>query len=581
MATKVNTPGLLSKLAQLIRVPASGRGDAPASEQGHTSALNQLALKERIERKRQDDNVRRREFNHLRKLRNTGPVTARFVAGPQSGFPSSVGFDPDDRAMTIKKIDDIEAQMSKHWWGRKSDDAQVNPAVAGTQSAQVPLAGAAAPPPEEEDLLAHFEFATVPMPLSGPTDRAPEDAATEQPASEDAPQASDKPDTDFSAFSSANLVSVEMGDGGGSADLQEAAIRFADGDEAAAETILLTLLQAEDIQPEAAAACAAALFDLYRATGQQASFDVVAIDYAQRFGCSAPEWFSTPDLLGRQAAALEAPAASEPGGAVWACPAQLDGAAVQALQGTPGDAAQPRHQCWARLQTLTPEAAQALAALLAHWCAQPVQLHWSGAEVLTRTLQAHTPAGDPRVDPVWWRLRLDALRILGQQDAFETAAMEFCLTYEVSPPSWQAARCVCVHDHADADAALAQAPPQGLATERRHGPHAGVAAGDAAEAGLAADADAAMVALSGEVLGDAVPALERLTPCVQGAEHLSISCRLLVRVDFAAAGSILNWVVRRQTEGCQVRFVDVPRLVAAFFGVIGITEYALVQTRTR
>ncbi len=568
MATKVNTPGLLSKLAQLIRAPAASRVDAQASEQGHASSVNQLALKARIERKRQDDNVRRREFNHLRKLRNTGPATSRFVAGPPSGFPSSVGFDPDDRAMTIKKIDDIEAQMAKHWWGRNSDAVPLpkRVSVEDAQSAQVPLASAAAPLPEPEDLLDHFEFATAPMPLRALADPLAETLA--QPASEDGgPSAHDKQDTDFSAFSSANLVSVELDNGVDDADLQEAAIRFADGDQAAAEGILLTLLQAEDILPDAAAACAAALFDLYRATGQQASFDVVAIDYAQRFGCSAPEWFSTPEVLGRHAAvALEAPAAPAQR-AVWECPAQLDSAAVQALRETPCSQSQPLRQCWARLQSITPEAAPELAALLAHWCAEPVQLHWSHAEVLTRTLQAQAPAGDPRVDPLWWRLRLETLRVLGQQEAFETVAMDFCLTYEVSPPSWQAARCVCVHDHIDTALALAA---QGQATEH------------SADAVDAVEADAtAVVALSGEVLGDAVAVLEQLTPRVQGVEHLTIACHLLVRVDFAAAGSILNWVVQRQSEGCQVRFVDVPRLVATFFGVMGITQYAQVQPRLR
>ena len=60
-------------------------------------------------------------------------------------------------------------------------------------------------------------------------------------------------------------------------------------------------------------------------------------------------------------------------------------------------------------------------------------------------------------------------------------------------------------------------------------------------------------------------------------EHLVVSCKGLVRVDFSAAGSILNWAGNLPlARGCQVQFRDVHRLVAAFFNVIGITEYARV-----
>jgi len=53
-----------------------------------------------------------------------------------------------------------------------------------------------------------------------------------------------------------------------------------------------------------------------------------------------------------------------------------------------------------------------------------------------------------------------------------------------------------------------------------------------------------------------------------------------VRVDFAAAGSILNWAAARHTQGQQTEFVRVPRLVAAFFSLIGINEHVRIMVRT-
>jgi ABC-type transporter Mla MlaB component len=58
-----------------------------------------------------------------------------------------------------------------------------------------------------------------------------------------------------------------------------------------------------------------------------------------------------------------------------------------------------------------------------------------------------------------------------------------------------------------------------------------------------------------------------------------ISCGHLTRVDFSAAGGLLNWVVKAQSEGAAIEFQDVPRLVAAFFNLIGINEYARVLPR--
>ena len=87
------------------------------------------------------------------------------------------------------------------------------------------------------------------------------------------------------------------------------------------------------------------------------------------------------------------------------------------------------------------------------------------------------------------------------------------------------------------------------------------------------------IELSGEVIGDASESLGKLLAGAAPAQGLIISCDRLIRVDFSAAGSILNWVMAREAEGCPVQFRDVPCLVAAFFNVIGINEHAKVLLR--
>ena len=147
----------------------------------------------------------------------------------------------------------------------------------------------------------------------------------------------------------------------------------------------------------------------------------------------------------------------------------------------------------------------------------------------------------------WWRLRLDALRVMALQDAFELAALDFCVIHELAPPPWQ--QVLCVYAGADADSS-------------------GTSPNEAPQ-----------LSLEGEIRGDATEALNRLQAALPASALVDISCDRLIRVDFSAAGSILNWVVARETQGTQIRFHDVPCLVAAFFNIIGINEHARVLLR--
>jgi anti-anti-sigma regulatory factor len=80
-------------------------------------------------------------------------------------------------------------------------------------------------------------------------------------------------------------------------------------------------------------------------------------------------------------------------------------------------------------------------------------------------------------------------------------------------------------------------------------------------------------------LGDASKLLAVLDVFDVPGAKLVIDCSGLLRVDFSAAGSILNWVAIRQAQGKFVQFHNAHRLVAAFFNVIGINEHAKVIPR--
>ena len=91
--------------------------------------------------------------------------------------------------------------------------------------------------------------------------------------------------------------------------------------------------------------------------------------------------------------------------------------------------------------------------------------------------------------------------------------------------------------------------------------------------------EVASVELSGQLVGDINETLRRLTEQMGGAPMVSVTCSRLIRVDFLAAGDLLNWVLTRRQENRTVQFIDAHRLVALFFTAMGISEHAQVQIK--
>ena len=608
MSTKENHSGLLSKVAKFVRNPTTNWTDLDKQDPEPDNGYSKQALKEMIERKRQNDFVRKREFDQLRKLRSRDPSAGNpDLAGRPSYFQSSLPSNSDDRKMTIKKIDEIEAQMSNQWWQGKNDGIRT-PAAAPPSATASDISGNSrndlqttlppsqdigyaatklAPMRADSTVAEHSDF--MPTQTSSSFDK--HTVAMSPPLAPKPAKGKAVPVTvtgsgfaakahDSGGFANSQSFALELVDGVTDPDLEEAAIRFANGDNAGAEDGLMMALRGSEVPRELAQTWTSALFDLYRATGQQARFDGVALDYAERFGRSAPAWFSMPDLLGiKNTSAMERTMPSrlvdDP---VWSSPRVFGRASIDELQLAIANAVSPWFLDWSQIEAIAPAAVDSMGSLFSEWAATSVQLRFRGADHLERALRSCTPSGDRTASAVPWRLRMDALRVMQLQDEFELVALDFCVTYEVSPPSWQDARCHFYSESPDTSGAqavdnevtevaeLADPEPQDFQSMT-------------VPMGFEA-IPATVVELSGEILGEATDALARLEEARQGGDRLVISCANLIRVDFSAAGSILNWVALRQAEGCHLQFREVHRLVAAFFIVIGINEHARVVLRS-
>ncbi|KAF1048966.1 STAS domain-containing protein [Xylophilus sp.] len=350
-------------------------------------------------------------------------------------------------------------------------------------------------------------------------------------------------------------------------EFEDAAIFFANGDFRSAEASLLAVC--DQRQGDGQAEAWLVLFDLYRAAGWQESFENAALDYAARFDRSAPLWFSLPDLLGE---APEPGASAPPAGFGWVAPPLLTGQAAAALDAAP-TAGGPVQLNWEALAAIDPAALAPLVRVFVRWLDTPgLDLRFQGAARLESLLRDRTLSHDRSVDAGWWRLRLELLRLLAQPEAFDLAALDYCITYEVSPPPWQPPRCRFQQsDHLALD---------GVSTLPADFVPSGTGDIDLLGAPAAQTGPAGPVpALSGHLVGDAGAALAPVDAALAPHGGWRVDCGRLARVDFTAAGTILNWAAAHEAEGRRLQFAQVQRLVAVFFNVIGINEHALIQVR--
>lgn len=591
-------------MAMFVRNPTKDWSELERPQPDQDSSFDKQVLKQMIERKRQNDFIRKREFDQLRKLRSRG-VSAVAGMGRPSVFQSSMATDPDGRAVTLKKIDEIEAQMSKQWWKGKQDAANAQGAgapAAKSASSEPTVPAPMAPAPNLASMSISEQFDSTESShlnlgeagAGGADFKATEMGDGMEPPQR--PQSAPKGprgvgqipilgalaqsyDGDH-GFSTSKLFAIDVEDMATDPELEEAAIRFANGDDEGAESGLLTALRGDALMPEVAQSWAAALLDLYRATQDRTRFDAAVAEFAHRFDTVTPQW----SAIGESSALAEpAPATQDTTpqrvsrdysiGAIWSSPGELNALALEELRDAMASNSTPWHLDWSRLVHIADDAMPLMAGLFGSLCNEPVALRFSGTQRLVDTLRTMMPSGDQTISPDWWAMRLNALRTLQLHDDFELAALDYCVTYEVSPPAWQEARC----EFANVEAEDETAATTTISTHPSAW-NSGFAQAPTTPIGLDG-AQAVNLELSGSVLGDATHAFDGFEAAEHHGEGIVVSCKGLVRVDFSAAGSILNWVAMREAEGCHVQFRDVHRLVAAFFNVIGINEHARVLPR--
>jgi hypothetical protein len=587
------------KVVRFVANPATDWADLNSrQDEGRELDLEKSELKAMIERKKRNDFVRKREFDMLRKVRREGlsPEQLAAMAGT-SRIDSESKYEGGplrqaDSAVKAK-IDAIEQQMvgeniSNAPAARRAaaaSDSQpterqvfrettTRPGVMAPSGADSTARPGALQPAQGMafDPAPFKAKPPIAVPAPAPTVKAPI-AAAAAPAPAAAPRAGVSVSLGGlkggAASDFASPFAVEVSEVMHDPELDEPVIAFANADFETCEQTLSTLTRTGGARTQHAETWLV-LFDLYRATGQQGKFESLALDYAQQFGWSAPQWFSLPKLVA-ESAQQEKPAQQRSAGEIgWICPEVLDIDAVARLRSTTLQLPLPWVFDWSALQTIEPEAATHLSDLFRLWSGDALDMRWLSGDRFLTVLSDAAPTGVRDADPAYWVLRLDALRMANRPDQFDEAAIDYCVTYEVSPPSWERVRCQV---RIGGSGLSTQSPPLSQVSD---------VATSYVESGVddaPGQVEVATVELSGQLVGDIGATLEQLNSQLGSASMVSVACNKLIRVDFVAAGDLLNWVLAKRGENRSVTFADAHRLVALFFGAMGINENASVRVR--
>jgi ABC-type transporter Mla MlaB component len=313
-----------------------------------------------------------------------------------------------------------------------------------------------------------------------------------------------------------------------SAPIEESAILYASGELAATEAMLVDAL--------AGAARTEhriwwMLFDLYQGQHREDDFNNIAIDYASTFETSPPAFqkrnSGTVDGSG------VAPTASLSGTLDEHCAPALD-----RLLAAPADSLVLRVEL-DQVRAVTEAGCARLLSTLQSLRKQGRPLVVAGAETLANLLRPALVVGDTRTGESPWLLRVELLQILHREKDFEEAAMDYCVTFEVSPPSFER------------DVHVASAAPAS----------GGAASGDHFMLPAIIDGDCAFLMAAIGAFG--------------AANSLAvIDCANLARIDYGCAAVLVEKLRALQQAEVQVELRDLNHLVAELLRLLGGTACA-------
>ena len=322
--------------------------------------------------------------------------------------------------------------------------------------------------------------------------------------------------------------------------LEQAALLFAEGRDTDARDALRAALKQGGMPQAAAREAWMLLFDLFENLGQRDQFDTAAIDFAVAFETSPPAFSDRSDT--------KDPMLETGGGQYVALPAVLDHTAAPAFASLAkmAERTQTLRIEFGKISSITADGCQLLFDHLRGFKKSGHDLVFSSAEHLIGLLAGALETG--RRDPgVLWLLLLEMYQSQHMYEAFEETALNYCVTYEVSPPSWE-----------ELVRATVNTRPQGPIS-------------------LQVPQDAFYV--KGVLQGSITALLQDLGAYSADKSLVVIDLFEVRRVDADAAGEFINLVTSLYVQGKEIEIRSSSPLIATLFVSLGFAEQARFTRR--
>ena len=329
-------------------------------------------------------------------------------------------------------------------------------------------------------------------------------------------------------YTESNVMAIDVDHGVDSiqSDIEQVAVLYANGQDAVVRPLLESLLGAypgtEGLR------LWLMLFDFLQLNGDRASFDKLASEFVQTCEMSPPAW--------RQA--TPAPVSSGPGVAVCTLQGVLTADDQRSL--TPlADALktkQPLRVDCSKLVGCDDEISGRLAELLMSARRQGAVIVLEQIEGIIPHLQGRVSVGEA-TNTRSWLLLLELLQRYGSQEEFEMCAIDFAVTFERSPPSWEAVPL-----------------PKLPATKK------------------VVNKDPAHY-LSGEIKNTR---FDDLAEVLNADDHVVLDFSAVRRIDFVSAGQLVNRLGAVKGGGREVVIRSPNHLVAELMAVVGLNKFARI-----
>ena len=353
-----------------------------------------------------------------------------------------------------------------------------------------------------------------------------------------APQKPELSGLDFSNISQQGAIEVTEIATGIGVVYEEAAVLYANGNDRDAEQLLTAVF--DDPTATVGEGLWMMLLDLYRLTGQRERFDVRVIDYARRFERSPPAW----EDLSVQPAKRRTEAA-----ALINLPAALTAQTAQQLQQlcVIGRKSGTLRVDLGRVRSIDDQGCALVRQTLAQLATDRVKLTIFNASRLVDLLSPKVKPGQAE-NRDYWMLMLEVLKYTGESSRFEDMAVDYAVTFEESPPSWESKQPASTEERTAASEA-----------SREHGEEE--------------------FFFDGELTGSSSEAIRKLDEFASTRQVVAVDCGQLRRVDFVAAGTLFNALASLQARGKIVQLNRVNAMVGALMRVMSIDQVAQVMLR--